>query len=72
MSWSKKMQNKAHVFAKVSHHTPCEIKYIILWDGNSSEIFTPRGIEESRNGNLPFLEDPGRKNIFFRLLGDRE
>jgi hypothetical protein len=30
-------------------------------DGNSLEIFTPRGIEESRNGNLPFLEDRGTK-----------
>jgi hypothetical protein len=35
-------------------------------DDNSSEIFTPRGIEELRNGNLPFLKDQGRKNLFLR------
>ena len=29
-------------------------------DGNSSENFTPRGIEESRNGKIPFLGDRGR------------
>ena len=31
-------------------------------DGNSLEHFTPRprGIEESRNGNLTFLRDLGR------------
>ena len=29
-------------------------------DGNSSENFTPWGIEEARNGNLTFLGDPGR------------
>ena len=30
------------------------------WHGNSSENFTPRGIEESRNGDLAFLGDRGR------------
>ena len=29
-------------------------------DGNSSEDFIPRGIEESRNCNLSFLGDRGR------------
>ena len=28
-------------------------------DGNSSEYFTPRGIEESRNGKITFLRDRG-------------
>jgi hypothetical protein len=27
-------------------------------------------LEESRNGNLPFLEDQGRKNLFLRVLGE--
>jgi hypothetical protein len=39
-------------------------------NGYSSEIFTPRGIEESRNGNLPFLEDRGRKNLVLGVLGE--
>ena len=29
-------------------------------DDNSSENFTPRGIEELKNGNLSFLGDCGR------------
>ena len=29
-------------------------------DGNSSENFIPRGIEESRNGKFTFLGDRGR------------
>ena len=45
-----------------------------LWDrirdGNSSENFNPRGIEESRNGNLTFFEDRGRQNLFLRVLGE--
>ena len=45
-------------------------KFYSRWcrDGNSSEIFTPWGIEESRNGNSPFLEDQGRKNLFLGVL----
>ena len=27
-------------------------------------------LEESRNGNLPFLEDRGRKNLFLGVLGE--
>ena len=37
-------------------------------DGNSSENFTPRGIEESRNGNLTFFEDRGRQTLFLGVL----
>ena len=37
-------------------------------DGNSSENFTPRGIEESRNGNLTYLGDRGRQIIFLGVL----
>ena len=39
-------------------------------DGNSSDNFTPRGIEESRNGNLTFFEDRGRQNLFLGVLGE--
>ena len=37
-------------------------------DANSSENSTPRGIEESRKGKIPFLEDRGRQNLFLGVL----
>ena len=37
-------------------------------NGNSSENFTLRGIEESRNGNLTFFEDRGRQSLFLGVL----
>ena len=39
-------------------------------DGNSSENFIPRGIEELRNGKFTFLGDRGRWNIFLGVLGE--
>ena len=43
-------------------------QWVEIRDGNSSENFTPRGIEESRNGNLTFLGDRGRQNLFLGIL----
>ena len=44
----------------------------IIWnrDGNSSENFIPRGIEESRNGKFTFLGDRGIWNLFLGVLGE--
>ena len=39
-------------------------------DGNSSENFIPRGIEESRNGKFTFLGDRGIWNLFLGVLGE--
>jgi len=39
-------------------------------DGNSSEIFIPRGIEESRNDKFTFLGDRGIWNLFLGVLGE--
>ena len=38
-------------------------------DGNSSEIFIPRGIEESRNDKFTFLGDQGICYLFLGVLG---
>ena len=37
-------------------------------DGNSSENFIPRGIEESRNDKFTFLGDRGTWNLFLGVL----
>ena len=39
-------------------------------DGNSSENFTPQEIGESKNGDLTFLGDRGRSNLFLGVLGE--
>ena len=39
-------------------------------DGNSSENFIPRGIEESRNDKFIFLGDRGIWNLFLGVLGE--
>ena len=39
-------------------------------DGNSSENFIPRGIEESRNSKIAFLGDRGIWNLFLGVLGN--
>ena len=36
-----------------------KIRLVHIRDGNSSENFIPRGIEESRNDKFTFLEDRG-------------
>ena len=60
------------VFPTSPNHIFCPIKLDTarLRNGNSSENFTPRGIEESRNSNLPFLGDRGRQNPFLGVLGE--
>ena len=39
-------------------------------DGNSSENFIPRGIEESRNDKFTFLGDRGICYLFLGVLGE--
>ena len=39
-------------------------------DGNSSENFIPRGIEESRNSKITFLGDRGIWYLFLGVLGE--
>ena len=39
-------------------------------DGNSSENFIPRGVEESRNDKFTFLGDRGICNLFLGVLGE--
>ena len=43
---------------------------IEIRDGNSSENFIPRGIEESRNSKITFLGDRGIWNLFLGVLGE--
>ena len=43
---------------------------LLTRDGNSSENFIPRGIEESRNGKFTFLGDRGIWNLFLGVLGE--
>ena len=40
----------------------------LIRDGNSSENFIPRGIEESRNDKFTFLGDRGISNLFLGFL----
>ena len=42
----------------------------MIRDGNSSENFIPRGIEESRNDKFTFLGDRGIWNLFLGVLGE--
>ena len=52
----------------------CKISTLLLSvctrDGNSSENFIPRGIEESRNDKFTFLGDRGICYLFLGVLGE--
>ena len=43
---------------------------LMIRDGNSSENFIPRGIEESRNDKFTFLGDRGICYLFLGVLGE--
>ena len=51
-----------YLIAKVNHVFFVYTLFMFIYsrDGNSGENLTPRGIRESRNGDLTFLGDRGR------------